>query len=576
MKQILTFVLWLAAGAAQQAANGSVEGTVMRTGTTDPIEHVQVTLTSGAAAPRSKAVTDKEGHFSFSNVSPGRYIVGVQRDGYLVPGLTLPASTVQSAPSDSTAMVVSVNVGSSEHVRGLTYYLTPGATISGRILDPLGRPSAVADVYALRLAYHEGRPILSPVKATSSNDRGEYRIYWLEAGDYIVRAEKVLPTGPVRAYYPGAAKAADSVKIRVLEGMESPKIDLVLQQDETFKISGTVTNIVASMQDAPIIVTPSPVDGEPIDPENRPTKSPVEAAQASSRQLQFYLSPDDPDELYDGVWTATNVLTSARDRAAGKFELRNIRPGFYTLIAIATDRSAALPRYYVGRTRVEVAFQDVHDLNLLIAPGRDITGRIIYSRNVSAVATLRVQLQPKGFLPVLPLGPALSGVPEADGSFMIPNVPDLPYSVFVLGLPRDAYVADLRQGSFSIFDVGTVVPGRRVNDEFEVLVDSPGAKITGKVTLPNGKVVAGAAVALVPDERRQENLLLYKRTNASEAGLFSFTGVAPGRYRLFAAESIPEGAEFNAEFRDAIRDDVREITVAPGDTTVVELRLNSR
>jgi len=579
MMQILAFVLWLAVGPAQQTASGSVEGTVLQTGTTDSIDRALVTLTLAAPTPPLTTFTDKEGHFSFSNVAPGRYTLRIERDGYLVPGSTRPIISLQSAAEYAAYMTayaaaaVTVNVGPSEHVKGLTYYLISGGKISGRILDPMGRLSAVATVTALRLAYQEGRPVLEAVKTTTSNDRGEYRMYWLEPGDYIVRAEKVLPRGPARAYYPANADAANSVKVRVSEGMESQKVDLILQKDETFKISGTVT-IVASMQEALVISTLPPVAGQPVDREALRTRPASEAAQASSQQLQFYLSPDDPDKIYDGLWVGTNTLTTAEDRAAGRFEIRNVRPGLYNLIAVATDRSNGSLRHFAGRTKVDVAFQDASDLNLLIAPGRDLTGRIVFGRNVSSSASLRVQLRPKGFLPVLPFAQALSVVPEADGTFMIPNVPDMPYSVSVLGLPKDAYVADLRQGSFSVFDIGTVVPGRRVNDEFEVTVDSPGATIRGKVTLPNAQILAGAVVALVPDERRQENLLLYKRTQASEAGVFSFAGVAPGRYRLFAGENIPAGAEFNAEFRDTIRDSVREITVAPGDTTVVELRLN--
>ena len=562
--QILTLVFWLAFGAPQQTANGSVEGTVLRTGTKDPIERVQVILNPGSPTPM-RALTDKEGHFSFPNVAPGRYTISIQRDGYLVPGSTRSILIGQSAAEYAAYMttyaaaLVTVNVGASEHVKGLTYYLVPGGTISGRILDPVGRLSALATVTALRLSYPAGWPVLEAVKTTTSNDRGEYRMFWLEPGDYIVRAEKLLPTGPARAYYPGLSDAANSVKVRVSGGAESPKVDISIRKDETFRISGTVTNIVAG---------PAPP---------ATARNPVVAGELPAPEVpRFYLSPVDPDEIFDGVWAATNVLTSAQDRAAGKFEIRNVRPGYYNLISVVTDRISSPPRYFVGRTPVEVSFEDVSDLNLLIAPGRDFRGRIIYSGKVSPPASVRVQLQPKGILPALPFAPSLSAVAEADGTFTIPNVPDLPYSISLSGLPKDAYVADLRQGSFSVFDVGMVVPGRRVNDEFEVIVDSPGANLSGKVTTADAQVSAGAAVALVPDERRQENLLLYRRATASEAGVFSFTGVAPGRYTLFAWENLPLGAEYNAEFRDAFRDDGREITVSPGDTTVVGLRLITR
>ena len=585
--QLLTVILWFALGALQQTASGSVQGTVLRTGTTDPIERVQVTLATGTQVPIS-VLTDKEGHFSFFGVVPGRYTISIHRDGYLFPGSTQFFAGFQSASDDlayvngfagaaeaggPTAPGPAVSVGSSERVAGLTYYLTPGGTISGRILDPLGRPAVNADVVALRLVYREGRPTVLPVKSASSNDRGEYRMYWLEPGDYLVRAEKVLPTGPARAYYPGTARTAASVKVRVSEGAESPKIDFSIQKDESFRISGIVTNIVAGPQNPPVIApAPAPVAVQPLDREALRARLQFEAAQTGPLP-QFYLSPIDSDEIYEGFWLGLNALTSAPDRAAGRFEIPNVRPGSYDLISVVTDRSSTPPRYFTGRALVEVGVQDVSDVSLLIAPGRDLRGRIVYPGNVSPAAPVRVQLRPKGLLPVLPLAPGLSAVAEADGTFRIANVPDLQYSVSAGPLPKDAYVADLRQGGFSIFDVGTIVPGKRGNDEFEVIVDSPGATINGNVTELTAPLAAGAVVALVPDERRRGNLLLYKRTNASETGVFSFTGIAPGRYTLFAWESIPAGAEFNAEFMDRFRDEGKEIAVDPGDTTAVELRL---
>jgi len=522
MTLVLTLLFGLIFSAPPQTASGSVEGTVVRTGSTDPIERVQITLSAPGLPTPLNALTDRDGRFSFPTVAPGRYSVRVQRDGYLVP-----SAAAEAYPT--------VTVGSGEQVSGLTYHLTPGGTISGRILDPLGRPAVGADVHALRLVYQEGRPTVRHVKAATTNDRGEYRMFWLEAGNYLIRVEKVLTSGPARAYYPGSATAAGAANVRVDAGAESPKVDVSLQKDVTYKISGFLTSIVAAIQSSP--------------------------------QVQFYLSPEDPGEIYDGDSIASNALTGPEDRAAGKFELRGVRPGTYTLIAVVADRSSTPPRYFSGKTAVDVGFQDANDVNLLVTPGRDLRGRVTYTPSVSPPAMpVRIQLSPKGVLPVLPFVPALSAVAEADGTFAILNVPDFQYSVSVVQLGKDDYVSDLRQGSFSVFDVGTIVPGKSANDDFEVIVDSPGATI-------NGTVAAGATVVLFPDERRQENVLLHKRTNASMEGVFSFRGVTPGRYRLFAFNDLPAGAEFNADFMNGFLGEAQEITVAPGDTTAVELRL---
>lgn len=535
MMQILTLVFWLAMGAAQQTASGSVGGTVLRTGTTEPIEGVQVTLTLGASPPVS-VLTDKEGHFSFRNAASGRYTIRFQRDGYLVPGSTPFVATTNT-----------VSVGADEQVNGLTYYLTPGGTISGRILDPLGRPSVGADVIALRPAFEEGRAIFVAVKTASSNDRGEYRMFWLEPGDYYVRAEKTLTAGPARAYYPGTDSANRAVKVHLAAGEESSKIDILLQSDRMMKISGTVVN---TANDGPTL----PSSATPAAP-------------------QFYLLPADSDFIFEGAQNAQNALTSAQDRAAGKFELRNVRPGSYDLFAVVTDTASSPARSYLGRTLIEVGFQDLSGVTVEVVAGRDLTGRVIFPGAVPLPVSLRVQLRPKGLLLNLPPTRSLSAVVAEDGTFTIPNVPDFEYAVSAAPLPPNAYIADIRQGGFSIFDIGTIRVGGRSSQGFEVVVDSPGAAINGSVPASPQQLAAGIAVALIPDERRRENRVLYKRTTVSAAGAFSFSGVAPGRYTLFAWESIPGGAEFNTEFMDAFRDEGREVTVTPGDTSTVQLRL---
>ena len=81
--QLLALIAWLTLGMPQQVGNGSVEGTILRTGTAEPIEGVQVTLASGVPGQFS-TLTDKNGHFSIENIPPRRYTVRIQRDGYLV------------------------------------------------------------------------------------------------------------------------------------------------------------------------------------------------------------------------------------------------------------------------------------------------------------------------------------------------------------------------------------------------------------------------------------------------------------------------------------------------------------
>ena len=58
------------------------------------------------------------------------------------------------------------------------------------------------------------------------------------------------------------------------------------------------------------------------------------------------------------------------------------------------------------------------------------------------------------------------------------------------------------------------------------------------------------AVTLVPDPQRPGHSLLYPTANADQQGKFRFQSVAPGSYRIFAWESIPDGAHGVPDFMD--------------------------
>jgi len=80
-------------------------------------------------------------------------------------------------------------------------------------------------------------------------------------------------------------------------------------------------------------------------------------------------------------------------------------------------------------------------------------------------------------------------------------------------------------------------------------------------------------VTLVPEDSRRENLALYRRVIAID-GAFSIAGVVPGKYKLFAWQMIPDGAEQNPEFMEAYKNNGVEVVASSGSTSSAELRLS--
>jgi len=63
--------------------------------------------------------------------------------------------------------------------------------ISGVVRDSLGAPLGNAEVQAFKATYQTGRRVLTKVQSVQSDDRGEYRLFWLTPGKYFVAARHV-------------------------------------------------------------------------------------------------------------------------------------------------------------------------------------------------------------------------------------------------------------------------------------------------------------------------------------------------------------------------------------------------
>jgi len=153
---------------------------------------------------------------------------------------------------------------------------------------------------------------------------------------------------------------------------------------------------------------------------------------------------------------------------------------------------------------------------------------------------------------------------DADGSFMIPAVSEALYRFQVTlaaapaasqtgtGLPgsalnANAYVADILEGTASVYDSGLNVGDRPVGS-VDILIRTDGGGIEGFVRGANQMPAGGATVVVVPSQNHRSNPMLYKSTTSDPMGRFSLRGIAPGEYKVFAWTNPPGTAYRNADF----------------------------
>ena len=205
-----------------------------------PLRRARVTLSRGPVDFAESAITEDDGTFTFSSVPPGRYTLAVAKEGFvaMMYGARRPARP-------GTPIVLH-----EREVKDLTVRLPPGGVITGVIIDAAGQPAQGVAVSAFASVFHgaTGERRLAPAgQASTSDDRGEYRIYGLAAGSYVIAAQPLIgrpgagrpgafefrisnPRGravaPVPVYFPSTTDAGEAQPVAVGAGEERDGIDI--------------------------------------------------------------------------------------------------------------------------------------------------------------------------------------------------------------------------------------------------------------------------------------------------------------------------------------------------------------
>jgi hypothetical protein len=438
--------------------------------------------------------------------------------------------------------------------------MAQGAIIGGRVYDTAGLALSNATVQIFSVAYQTGFALLQPAiagPAKTTDDRGEYRLFWIPPGDYFLGATApVRPGGPgapfqpgARTFYPNVARMNEAMPITIRGGEDLRGMDIAIQNAASFKIAGTVTNSIPA----------------PLNPDG--STAPV--------TVFFHLANRDLETPYDAA-PANNSGNISLALNSGPFELPNIAPGSYEVLARVADPNAGtgLGAFSWGRTLVDVDNRDVSGVSIAVNPPAVLKGTVRAAGGAALPANLRIPLTPMGGSSRVALYTLVStraAAVAADGTFVVTSVPPGRFRIStVSGLPPDYYIADVRQNAMSVFDSGFDIDSR-IPDPIEIVVSSGAGVVEGIVEESPMKIAAGAVVALVPDPKRFENRALFSSTTSDAAGRFVFRGVAPGDYRLFAWESTPPNAYQNANFIRKYEGRARVVHVGQGGTARAEL-----
>jgi hypothetical protein len=543
----LALFLFLAQNTPQPA---SVEGIVVKLGSSEPLAGAKVELhaerTERLGPERtpesfvSTAATSADGKFSLAPVVPGTYRLTATRTNYV------PAEYGQRSP---TSLGIPITLSAGQKLTGIQLAMASAGSISGRIYDKDGEPVGRAQVQALRSIYKDGVRVLTIVQSVETNDRGEYRIFWLAPGTYYVSAKPDIPQLPDLMFGPaGTSMSAVRVTDPARFGSYS--------QGSSAVVKKRVTKTGELIEEVSVpVYYPGVLEAQ--------TATPIPlAAGANLTGVDISIGPGIVPALHiygrliDGTTgqpiPRIGVMAMPRSRDPlvvipegqtdpnGNFDIAGVAPGAYFLVATTVKVSVITP--------VEVGNSNLQNIPIVAMPPVKLTGRFVIEGSSRTGTELRIQdLRVDRVTRVpdllgIPLGgPSYSPPAQSDGSFTLDGVSPGDFRVSVRTGLQDAYVKSIRMGNADVLDAGLHIAGPP-DALLEVVIGASGGRISGKLVNARGESLSNRTVVLVPDARLRHRTDLYKSVATDTAGAFRFQGIPPGDYELFAWENVETGA----------------------------------
>src|SRR5262245_30318673 len=577
---------------------GSITGYIVKMGTGDPVSKATVTITAYNAARNQSytAITTTGGQFTFQNLEPGQYRLAATRAGYV---------RMEYGARSPNRPGLPITLSPGQRLTDVILQLMPAGTITGRVFDRDGEPLANVNVEALKYSYQEGQRVMNVAQAARTNDLGEYRLFWLQPGQYFVSATP--PDGQRGAVLNALAVAGPGIA-GVIE-------DVIANRGGGGRGGGRGNpeggQRVESPQPLPAPQTPSDGQDQPAEgyvPVYYPGTTDAQSAAPISLQPGVVFSGVDltvaavrtvrvQGQVINGVTgqpaqNAQILLLPVRRAAGGgafrggirdlgnfrsrinnqgAFEIRGVAPGSYEIIAILNDRNNRM----TARLPLEIGNSDVQNVSLIASPGFTLTGRLVIEGQQSGTGSqdlsrVRVSLRPDSAAQVA--GGTPSAPVQADGTFTLQQVGRDDYRLSVGGMPRNAYVKMARYGGIDIMSEGLRLD-RQPTGPLDILISTNTGIVDGTVRNDKQETSVNVTVVLIPDAVRRGRFDLYRTTSTDATGHFHLEGVAPGDYQVFSWENVENGAWQDPDFIRQFEDRGKPIRINEGGISNIELRV---
>jgi protocatechuate 3,4-dioxygenase beta subunit len=598
---------------ALPVGTATLSGTVTVADSGQPARKVRVSL-SGAEMRGRTAMTDDAGKFAFIALPAGRYSLSASKPGHVPvsygqrrPGPGRPGTQIQLA--DGQKLQVNLQI-------------PRGGVITGMVLDENGEAIPGTQVRALRYAMQSGARVLQQGGSGSTDDRGIYRIYGLQPGEYIIaatprntaiadeermrvelaaietrvaamaqsgrggaasfspeemarvraaaselsQADERSTSGYAPVYYPGTTMAGSAGTVAVGVSEEKSGVDFQLQLVPIARVEGVIVN------------------------SNGPMPQNVQVSLVST------------GHEVPGVGNS-----STRADPNGRFRFSNVAPGQYLLIArgqigggrgggrgempapaaaeaarrAATQQAQSEPVRLWAMTDIAVDGRDVQNLVLTLQQGMTVSGRITFEGTSTVPADLsrlRVNVSPVN----LPgaggeFASNVAGRVDATGRFTVSGVVPGRYRVTASGAQGWRMSSSIVSGQDTLDFPIEVKPQQNVAGVVVTLTDKE-TELTGAMVNDKGQPAPDYTIVLYAADREfwtPASRRIFSQRPGTD-GQFTFRNMPPGDYRIAPVLDPEPGTWFDPAFLQQLDANALRVLIGTGEKKVQNLRISGQ
>jgi hypothetical protein len=517
-----------------QSGTGVIRGRVVRADTGEPLRRAQVRVdewnTKDGGGPAA-TMTDAEGRYELTQLPAGRYQLKATRGGYVEVAYGQRRPFERGRP---------LELGEGAVLQNIDFALPPGAVVTGRIVDETGDAVAHVSVSLERRRYFESARRLVSESGSSTDDRGDFRIFGVPPGDYVIVARfdasdlgwrdrvRYVPT-----YYPGTPVASEAQRVAVGAGQELSGITFALARAATASVRGMLRS----------------------------------SSRASLGPFTFVAAREISGPQAFGQ-PATAIAA-----ADGAFALNGLLPGTYLVEARSSSESE------FGSQEVVVEGADVTGVIVMLSKGTTARGRIRFDTGdpPQGLRGSQVFVVPRFVDPV-----AFHQMMDMNGG---PPVTQNDWTFELHGLRARGFIRAGTMGEWQMKSVRR--EGVDVTDTpLDFATDISGLEIeltrllttvSGGVSDDRGGVALDTTVVVFAEEPEHwgPHSRFIESARPDQQGRFTIRGLPPGRYVAIAVGYLEPGEERDPELLERWRQRGTLFTLSEGETRGLDLRLSA-